>query len=175
MISRRDFYRYGSALLGSLTSVGLAIPCVAYVLDPLRRRSEDGADRRLTRLSALEVGVPRSFPIVAERRDAWVKYPAEPVGTVWLVRQPEGSPVPVLAFTAECPHLGCSIGLAEGGKSFLCPCHKGQFTLSGERSNLVSPRGMDALDVDLTEDEDPTVVVHFRRFRSQMKEKTPLG
>lgn len=174
MQSRRDFYRIGSYMLGGLMSLGLSIPGVAYVLDPLRRKSGSGTTQELTRLSELTEGVPRSFPIVDERRDAWVKYPREPVGTVWLVRQPKGSPSPVVAFTASCPHLGCPISLAAEGRSFTCHCHQAKFDLEGKPLNLVAPRGMDALKVELTGGDDPGVIVHFQRFRTQTKEPTPL-
>jgi menaquinol-cytochrome c reductase iron-sulfur subunit len=174
--TRREFYRLGSFLLGVATSLVIAVPGLAYVLDPLRRRGEGNAEttRELTRLSGLKVGVPASFSVVAGRKDSWVKYPPEPVGTVWLVRQPEGAKSPVVAFTAECPHLGCAISTGEGGKSFVCPCHQAKYGPDGVRKNQVSPRPMDTLEVELTADEDPGVVVHFRRFRNQIKEKKPL-
>jgi menaquinol-cytochrome c reductase iron-sulfur subunit len=174
MLSRRDFYRYGSFVLGGTLSLGLAIPGMAYLLDPLRRKAGSGTTQAVTRLSTLKVGVPESFAIIDEKRDAWVKYPREPVGTVWLVRQPEGKTPPVLAFTGECPHLGCAISRGDDGKSFVCRCHGAAYDHAGERSNQVSPRSMDSLEVELTEGDDPSVVVHFRRFRHQVKEKTPL-
>src|SRR5689334_20291058 len=101
-MNRRTFFSYGTVILGSLVAFVLAIPGVAYVVSPLRGRSRQRDYDRLARLSQLTVGVPRAFPIIAERRDAWVKYPREPVGLVWLVRQPEGTNPPVLALTAEC-------------------------------------------------------------------------
>lgn len=51
-----------------------------------------------------------------------------PDGTVVLVTQPsEGE---VVAFSAACPHEGCSV--APDGDQFTCPCHGSQFDLSGE-------------------------------------------
>ena len=113
--------------------------------------------------------------ILEERQDAWVNYPREPVGTVWLVREPGDAKPGVVAFTAECPHLGCSINLGVDGKSFLCPCHTSAFSFKGEPLNAVPPRGMDLLDVELSEDADPLVRVKFQRFRTMSKEKNPLG
>ena len=118
--------------------------------------------------------MPRSFAVIAERQDAWVKYPrARRVGLAGPPGRRALEP-PVVAFTAECPHLGCSINLAEGGKSFLCPCHVAKYDVNGQRINLVAPRPMDTLDVELSAEDDPTVTVHFRRFRTQIKEKSPL-
>jgi menaquinol-cytochrome c reductase iron-sulfur subunit len=97
------------------------------------------------------------------------------VGTVWLVRQPEGSEQTVVAFTAECPHLGCAIGLGGDGKAFFCPCHQSAFRLDGTPSNAVPPRGMDTLEVEHVKDPAARISVRFERFRTQTREKTPLA
>ena len=36
------------------------------------------------------------------------------------------------ALAITCPHLGCSYGLDDTGKRFLCPCHGSQFSLDGK-------------------------------------------
>ena len=173
-MNRRDFYRYGTIALGGLVSAVLAVPGVAFVLSPLRQKSKQGDLQKLTNLDSLKVGVPKSFAIIAERQDAWVKYPKEPVGSVWLVRQPAGQKPEVIAFTAECPHLGCAVNLSAEGKSFLCPCHTSRFDFAGKPENQVPPRGMDTLPVELSTDADPEVRVKFQRFRTQEKEQKPL-
>src|SRR5262249_47864248 len=135
---------------------------------------QDASFQTLTRLKQLEVGIPRSFVIFEERQDAWVKYPREPVGSVWLIRQPAGADPQVIALQAECPHLGCAINLAAEGKGFLCPCHTSAFTLDGKPRNQVPPRSMDRLAVELTPGDDPEVRVKFQRFRTQSEEQIPL-
>jgi Rieske Fe-S protein len=174
-MNRRDFYRFGTVALGNVVALVLAVPGVAYLLDPLRKGSKQGELQRLAKLSELTVGEPRSFAVIDERQDAWVKYPREPVGSVWLVRQPSGSKPEVVAFTAECPHLGCAVNLAGDGKSFLCPCHTSSFGFDGKPLNPVPPRAMDTLDIELSTDSDPEIRVKFQRFRTQEKEKTPLA
>src|SRR4029077_3268217 len=76
---RRGFLHFATLAAGTLMGLALAVPGVAFVLTPLRKRGRDGDFQTLTRLSELEVGVPRSFVIIEERQDAWVKYPREPV------------------------------------------------------------------------------------------------
>ncbi len=173
-MTRRDFYGYATIALSGVVTLILAVPGVAYVLDPLRKGSKKGELQRLARLSDLTVGEPRSFAVIDERQDAWVKYPKEPVGSVWLVRQSEGTKPEVVAFTSECPHLGCAVNLAADGKSFLCPCHTSAFDFQGKRLNDVPPRGMDTLKVEIGTGDDPEIRVRFERFRTQEKEKTPL-
>jgi len=174
-MNRRDFYSYGTLALGGLMSAALAVPGVAYLLDPLGKRRGAARTYQLARLSELEVGVPRAFPVVDERQDAWVKYPKEPIGSVWLVRQPEGKTPQVIAFTAECPHLGCAVNLTADGKEFLCPCHTSAFDFQGRPRNSVPPRGMDALEVEPLSGDDPEIRVRFQRFRTQEKEQIPLA
>jgi menaquinol-cytochrome c reductase iron-sulfur subunit len=174
-MNRRDFYRYGTIALGNLVALTLAVPGVAYLLDPLRRTSRQGGFEPVTRLGQLVEGVPQAFPIVDERMDAWVKYPREPIGSVWLIRQAAGSPEPVIALTAECPHLGCAVNLGAEGKSFLCPCHTSNFDFQGKPLNQVPPRPMDRLEVKVSTGDDPEVQVKFQRFRTQSEEKIPLA
>ena len=80
----------------------------------------------------------------------------------------------MIAFTSECPHLGCAVNLTADGKGFLCPCHTSAFDLEGKPKNQVPPRPMDRLEVELTEGDDPEVRVKFQRFRTQSEEKIPL-
>ena len=177
-MTRRDFYRRGSILLGGLIKLVIAVPAVAFLVSPLRRKSSAAGEEALTpltSLSQLKVGVPRSFAIIQDRTDAWVKYPSEPVGSVWLIRQPAGTQPEVVAFTAECPHLGCAINLSADGKSFQCPCHTSAFNFEGKPENQVPPRPMDRLDVELTADTDPKVRVRFQKFRTLAEERIPLA
>src|SRR5262245_46575009 len=173
-MSRRDFYRAATLALSALIGLVLTVPGVAYLISPLRKRGREGGFATLTRLSQLKVGVPRSFAIIEERQDAWVKYPREPVGSVWLIRQPDGTNPPVLALTSECPHLGCAVNLNPNGKGFLCPCHTSAFDQDGKPQNQVPPRLMDRLEVEITPGGDPEVRVKFQRFRTQTQEQIPL-
>ena len=177
-MNRRDFHRYGSIVLGGLIKLSIAVPAVGFLISPLRKKAGGGGEdtfETLTSLSQLSVGVPRSFGIIKDVTDAWVKYPREPGGSVWLIRQPAGSKPEVIAYTAECPHLGCAINLAADGKSFLCPCHTSAFDFDGKPQNQVPPRPMDRLDVELTSDPDPKVRVKFQKFRALAEERIPLA
>jgi nitrite reductase/ring-hydroxylating ferredoxin subunit len=174
-MTRRDILRFATLGLGALMTAFLAVPGVAFICSPLRRRGREDRFEGLARLSQLEVGVPRWFAIIQDRTDAWVKYPREPAGAVWLIRQPAGSATPVIALTSECPHLGCAVNITADKNGFLCPCHTSAFDLEGIPKNAVPPRPMDRLEVQLTTDEDPEVRVKFQRFRTQAAEKVPLA
>ncbi len=173
-MTRRDILGFATVGLGTLIGLLLAVPGVAYIISPLRNKERKALFETLTRLKQLEVGVPRAFAIIEERRDAWVKYPREPVGSVWLIRQVDDANPQVVALSSECPHLGCAVNLNADGKSFLCPCHTSAFDLGGKPKNQVPPRAMDRLKVELTPGDDPEVRVKFERFRTQSEEQIPL-
>jgi menaquinol-cytochrome c reductase iron-sulfur subunit len=176
--SRRGFYRLASGLLAGLIGLALAVPGLAYILTPLLRGR--GRGERFTpvaRFGDLVEGVPQPFPVIESRNDAWVRYPPEPVGAVWLIRQPAGAEAPVLALSAECPHLACAINLSPDGQTFFCPCHTSAFALDGARLNKVPPRGMDPLEVEPFDPSDPDAMVRvrFQRFRTMTEERIPLA
>ncbi len=177
-MNRRGLFRLGSWTLAGMIKLAIVIPGVGYLLTPLlRSKGAGGTFTPLARFADLKEGVPQSFPVIQARQDAWVVYPPEPVGTVWLVRQPEGSKEPVLALSAECPHLACAINLSPDRTEFFCPCHTSSFRFSGERVNQVSPRGMDPLEVEPFDASDPNAMVRvkFQRFRTMISERIPLA
>jgi Rieske Fe-S protein len=174
VMHRRGWLGLATIAVGTIMGLALAIPGVAYLLSPLRKRNRDRQFQTVTRLSDLEVGIPRSFVIIEEQQDAWVHYPREPVGSVWLIRQAAGANPAVIALSAECPHLGCAINLSADHQGFLCPCHTSAFTFEGKPKNAVPPRPMDPLEVELTAGDDPEIRVRFQRFRTQSEARIPL-
>ena len=183
----------GLALLAPLWS-GLRV-----ALDPLRRRRGEAGFVRVTTLSALpDDGAPRKFPVVASRVDAWNTFASVPVGAVYLRRLesgggttqgmddgPDAENLPdaarrsdaagVKAFNVVCPHAGCFVTLAADRSRFVCPCHKSSFGLDGAVNDpsSPSPRGLDALDVEVRDGGE--VWVRFQNFRPGTPNKTPVA
>ena len=153
--NRRSFFAVFAALLtGAIaTLTPLAAGLVTFV-SPLFRKSKS-AQVRIGLLTQVPAdGMPRYFPVIADREDAWNRYPKQRVGAVYLVRNSEGEDP--IAFTAKCPHAGCQIGYQSGSDLFQCPCHTSAFKLDGTRSRgdeEVAPRDMDRLPVELREIE----------------------
>ena len=163
--SRRGFCGQAAAILCG--AVGLLVPAatgVAAFLNPLRQKGQGGQFLRLAALDVLPAdGTPRKVPVIADRTDAWNRFPAEPIGAVFLRRVGRK----VEALQVLCPHANCSInfeGSPQGGK-FFCPCHAASFNLSGQRTDATSPspRNMDTLDVEIRNSNE--VWVKFENFR----------
>ena len=169
---RRSFF--ARALAGAVGIVVGVVPIVsalAVFFDPLRRKSRGESLVQVTTLSAVPPdGVPRIFPVVVQRHDAWTNYPPQPIGTVYL-RRTSGSELPQ-AFTAVCPHLGCTVDFKSASGKYLCPCHNSAFNVDGIRVNPAtspSPRGLDELAVEIRNGQE--VWVDYRRFVGGKREK----
>lgn len=149
----------GSCAIGAAA----AIPAAAFVAAPVGAPAGGGRWVRTLRLDQLKEGEPKRVAIVDDRRDAWTIERGVELGSVWLVRHGND----VKAFSAVCPHLGCSVNaLADG--AFACPCHTSAFDPQGKKKSGPSPRDLDALSTRI---EDGFVAVDFRRFKIGVAEK----
>ena len=100
---------------GAIVAAGIAglVPIFSGLIvffDPLRRNGHAGKFIRVATLDAVpDDGIPRQFPVIARRVDAW-NDSLEPVGAVYL-RRTQGQETPE-CWTATCPHAGCFVAVA---------------------------------------------------------------
>lgn len=150
-----------------LAAAAYAVPALAGLaafLNPLRQKTLSRQSIRVCSLPALTVGgPPQRFPVIADRTDAWNRYPAEPIGAVFLRRT---GPATVVAWQSLCPHAGCCVTLEPAAAGFVCPCHRARFDLEGRRTDpaSMSPRDLDSLAVEIRNAAE--VWVRFEKFRS---------
>jgi menaquinol-cytochrome c reductase iron-sulfur subunit len=163
---RRGFLSSSAALtataLGGLLGVGpLAIGLYATVMDPLRKKisprkaaaGTSGAKEGfyfVAQIGELDSHVPRRFTIVADKIDAWNFIQDQPIGSVYMRMQGEQ----IECFHTTCPHAGCAVSYELESQAYLCPCHNSSFNVDGSKledgdSSNPSPRGLDALEVDV--------------------------
>lgn len=164
--------------LGKLLALGfgaaaLAVPAFAAVaacFNPWRqKKTAAGKWIPVASLDALPVGrPPKSFPVVADRWDAWNHYPPETVGKVFLCRPSEKE---VLVLQNICPHNGGFVEFREDKKCFWCATHGAMFDEQGRRlgTGNVSPRDLDTLEAEIREDN--VVWVKFEKFRDGIAQK----
>ena len=167
---RREFLKGACCVaLGGLATLVPVGAGVVVLLDPLRRGGAGGQTLRDTSLEALpEDGQPRKFAVVADRSDAWNKYPHVPIGAVYLRRT---GPAKVEALNVMCPHAGCFVDFLPERGSYLCPCHNSTFALDGAIKDASSPaaRPLDSLEVEIRNQSE--VWVKFQNFRAGTTEK----
>ena len=160
-------------LAGAVAQPPVASPARAcpsrpgVALNPLRQKSQAGVFLRPASLETLpEDGTPRKFPVVLDRTDAWNRFPKEPVGRV-----PRRVKDKVEAIHVVCPHAGCFIVYDAAKNTYFCPCHNGNFDLTGKRldSNSPSPRDLDTLEVEIRDGTE--VWVKFQNFQTGIPQK----
>ncbi|HWA97344.1 MAG TPA: Rieske 2Fe-2S domain-containing protein [Pirellulales bacterium] len=172
---RRGFVaKFLAVVIGAVATLLPVASGVAVLLDPLRRKSGAGTARRITTLDSLpDDGVPRQFPVLADRQDAWNRFPNEQIGAVYLRRLPGSDKVE--AFNAYCPHAGCFVAFKPERNQYQCPCHTSAFEVDGQRvMPCVSPRDLDSLACEVrTDGADREIYVDFMNFYSGIAEKKP--
>jgi len=165
---RRGFLaRLSAILIGGFIMLVPAASGLAVFLDPLRRKGAGGSFLRVTPLGAVpDDGIPRQFPVIATRVDAWTQS-VEPIGAVYLRRLP-GKEQPE-CLTATCPHAGCFVAYDRPTDTFKCPCHNSSFQVDGAIiAPSPSPRAMDTLECKVDQAE---ILVKFENFYTGKADK----
>jgi quinol---cytochrome c reductase iron-sulfur subunit, bacillus type len=138
--TRRSFYSALTQLLGAAAAAIIAVPAAAYLL--LRPKSPGaGAMVEIANLAELEQGVPQEVVYYRTRVDGW-KATKEKT-TTWVVKN---GPQSAVAFSPQCPHLGCIYHWEDESGAFRCPCHASAFGLDGKVLAGPAPRPLDHYD-----------------------------
>src|SRR5262245_63313606 len=107
---RRKFLTKAAAVTAAaVTTLVPAGAGLITLLDPLRHKAKAGSLLRVATIGALpDDGTPRQFAVIADREDAWNKYPQFRVGAVYLRKI---GPKQVHALNDVCPHAGWFVQL----------------------------------------------------------------
>jgi len=171
---RRNFMTEAlSVVIGGLVGLVPALAGLAVYLDPLRRKSEAGNFVRVTSLDALpNDGVPRKFPVLASKTDAWTKTAKTPIGAVYIRRVGDQK---LQAFNVVCPHAGCFVDYVAERSGYFCPCHNSTFSQDGKIADpsSPSPRALDSLDCEIRNKKE--VWVKFQNYQAGHAEKIPAA
>jgi len=164
-VARRGFLRLASAVGGSIIAVLVGIPVVGAFISPaLAKAKPDSWIKVADDTALLDIGTPIRVDFVQTQDDAWVESRA--LNSVWLYTE-DGDVFK--AYNGHCTHLGCGYTLAADKKTFVCPCHRGQFDIkTGAVLAGPPPRPLDELKVQV---RDAAVYVQYRDFRLGVPER----
>lgn len=141
-ISRRDFMGAATWLIGSLISLGMGIPAIAYIVGPGLKKAGAQEWIRLGSASKVEIGLPTLFKVTLERQTGWIV--SEEEISVYVLTE-DGRDF--IAMSNICTHLGCRVRwIADQGK-FFCPCHNAIFDKDGKVVSGPPPRPLDTYQV----------------------------
>jgi menaquinol-cytochrome c reductase iron-sulfur subunit len=141
-LERRSFLGFLLAAAGGLVSAAAAIPLVRFATFPLRVRSEETPWSDVGKMEEL---VPLATPVARKIEvpgvDGWRSSTVQ--NGIYIVPAGDGK---VKVLSSVCPHLGCSVRWIEKRDKFVCPCHGGTFTHTGDYVSGPPLRGMDELE-----------------------------
>ena len=159
-VSRRRFVLRVLALIGGAIAAVLAAPVVGFATAPGWRsrtpirfietsvvptlRSDEWTSVGL--LADFVVGEPVFVEVERDVTDGWVTGAAL-VGA-YVVRQ---SDTDVEVFDPHCTHLGCPLAWSSGAGTFVCPCHGGVFSTTGEVVSGPPPHALIRYDTRVEE------------------------
>lgn len=156
-MNRRTFYLACIYAIWALLGLVLAVPAAVYLLWPPRPRKEQDWTEAGT-VTQLQIGTPSEFVFRRNRVDGW-KVTSEK-STAWVVKMAENQ---VVAFSPQCPHLGCAYHWVAKQNEFLCPCHASTFSIEGQVLTGPAPRALDRFEVNVEGDKLLLGPVHRSR------------
>ena len=131
MINRRRFINLFLGGSFFATIAAFLYPVIRYVLPPKQ------AEAVQKKVAAAKVGdlAPNAAKIF--------KFGSSPA---ILINTQEGN---LLAFSAVCTHLTCTVTYETDTGTLYCPCHNGRFDMAGNVISGPPPRPLEAYDVEV--------------------------
>jgi menaquinol-cytochrome c reductase iron-sulfur subunit len=132
-ISRRQFAKRGTVVLGGIITAALGVPIAGYFLSPLFAPRQPIVERQVGAIRGLPERTPTMFH-VSFPQPGW-KVPEEQ-HAIYVVRF--GSSYRILS--TVCTHMQCNVHFDEAIGQFLCPCHGGLYTIDGRNVGGPPPK-----------------------------------
>jgi menaquinol-cytochrome c reductase iron-sulfur subunit len=157
-ISRRDFVKVTTGVIGGIISAAIGVPIIGYLIDPALRAGAKEAWIPIGKLADMPVNVPSPFSFTRTQVNGW-----ERTGTSfggYVIRKSE-DPKDILILSSRCTHLGCTVNWQQAAKEFICPCHDAKFSLEGLVLDGPPPRPLNRY-TDFKVDENGNLLIFFK-------------
>ncbi len=138
--TRRGFFGVLTWLLAGLAAVAFAIPYVAYLLGPLKKRPKEWIT--LGPLEKFPEGETRWATFVNKLKTPWDGVTGDTGVYVRCLGKDDKGDLDFWVFAVNCAHLGCPVTWFPQSGLFMCPCHGGVYYENGERASGPPPRGL---------------------------------
>lgn len=149
-VSRRDFIKVTTGIVGGLIGAMIGLPTVYYLIDPALREGSKEAWVPIGKLENMEIGKPYPFSFTRVQVNGWERTATSHGG--FVIRNSEDSD-DLFILNSTCTHLACTVNWSETDQVFLCPCHDASFGQQGEVLGGPPPRPLDRFtEFRLTDD-----------------------
>lgn len=155
-VTRRNFMVRAIIAVFAFIAAALAIPFGGFgILPALRKR--DAGWSNVGSVDDLKADEPQEWRFFQTVKSGWKEDKQE--RSIWIVKRSDGA---IVAFSPNCPHLGCGYRWFAQDRQFKCPCHASVFDIDGRVLGGPAPRSLDTLDV---KQEGGRVLVKYEVFQ----------
>ncbi len=140
LLTRRQFFKMATAVLGGFIGVMFSWPLVSYLLRTFSQQGGKNPFVKVPGFPALENEFPAKLGFQIAQEDAFLQ--RNVYHEVWVVRH---SPTEATVFSPVCTHLGCEFDWRPQAGEFICPCHGSVFAKDGKVLGGPAPRPLDIL------------------------------
>ena len=149
-ISRRDFIKVTTGIVGAGMGVVLGLPAITYLLDPAFKSSIKEAWIPIGKVADMQIEMPYSFSFTRVQVNGWERTATSHGG--YVIRKSE-DPQSIQILKSQCTHLGCTVNWKDDAQAFICPCHNAKFSEDGVVLGGPAPRPLDRFtDFRVTEE-----------------------
>jgi Rieske Fe-S protein len=139
-ISRRDFIKATTGIVGGLIGAILGLPAIGYLLDPAFKAGAKEGWIAIGKLDDMQVGKPYPFSFTRTQVNGWERTSTAHGG--FAIRKSD-NPQDILILNSRCTHLGCTVNWKDEAQAFVCPCHDAKFSKDGVVLGGPPPRPLD--------------------------------
>jgi menaquinol-cytochrome c reductase iron-sulfur subunit len=157
-ISRRDFIKLMTGVIGGVIGVGLGAPTIAYLLQPALRKEEAEAWIPIGKLENMPVGSPTPFQFTRTKVNGWERTATSYGG--FVLRRSE-DPQDILILSSRCTHLSCRVNWNAEAGIYSCPCHDAKFSREGAVLDGPPPAPLDRY-TKFKVDDTGTLLIFFK-------------
>lgn len=149
-LSRRDFIKVTTGIVGGLIGAMVGLPSIFYLIDPALQEGGKEAWIPIGKFADMQPGTPYPFSFTRVQVNGWERTASSFGG--YAIRKSD-SPDDLLILNSRCTHLACTVNWSAEAQAYLCPCHDAKFAMDGEVMDGPPPRALDVFEEHrITED-----------------------
>lgn len=157
-ISRRDFIKVTTGIVGGVIGLAVGVPAIAYLLDPAFKSGAKEAWIPIGKFADMQIGQPYAFSFTRVQVNGWERTSTSHGG--FVIRKSD-NPTDTVIFNSRCTHLGCTVNWKADAQAFICPCHDGKFGINGKVLGGPPPRPLDQF-TDFRVTQDGVLEIYYK-------------